>query len=70
MVKSQQGGDIIKRVMLYYFFSILLLIVIANIAVWMLFPDQVWISLVMNVLSVIVLIVIFSLLSKKSTRQF
>ena len=70
MVKSQQGGDIIKRVMLYYFFSILLLIVIANIAVWMLFPDQLWISLVMNVLSVIVLIVIFSLLSKKSTRQF
>lgn len=70
MVKSQQGGDIIKRVMLYYFFSILLLIAIANISVWMLFPDQVWINLIINALSVMVLIVIFSLLSKKSTRQF
>lgn len=70
MVKSQQGGDIIKRVMLYYFFSILLLIVIANISVWMLFPGLVFPDLVINVLSVVGLIAIFSLLSKKTIRQF
>jgi hypothetical protein len=70
MIESQQGGDIIKRVMFYYFFSILLLVAIANISVWMLIPVHIWLSLGINCLSVIMLAGVFMLLSRKSTRQF
>jgi len=70
MVKSQRGGDIIKSVMLYYFFSVMLLVVIANVAVWMFIPDKTLTSIGINSLSAIVLIVVFRLLSRGSSREF
>jgi hypothetical protein len=69
MVKSQRGGDIIKSVMLYYFFSVMLLVVIANIAVWMFIPERTLTSIAINSLSSIVLIVVFRLLSRGSSRD-
>ncbi len=70
MVKSQLGGDIIKRVMLYYFFSILLLILIANISVWMLFTANLWTCIGVNVVSVFLLFMAHKVMSHKSVREF
>jgi len=70
MIKSQLGGDIIKRVMLYYFFSILLLIAIANISIWMYIPIQIWICAGMNILSGMILLLAYKLMSSESDRKF
>ena len=70
MVKSQIGGDIIKRVMLYYFFSILLLAIIANVSVWMYSPGSLGWCIGVNVISVFLVILIFKVMRKKSTREF
>jgi len=70
MVKSQLGGDIIKRVMLYYFYSILLLAIIANIAVWMFSLISLEGCLVINFTSVLLLFLIFRVMRKKSSREF
>lgn len=70
MVKSQSGGDIIKRVMLYYFFSILLLMIIANISVWMFHASFSWWSPVINFLSIVVIILAYRILSRRSDRVF
>jgi len=70
MIKSQSGGDIIKRVMLYYFFSILLLAVIANIAVWMFSPDNLWWCIGSNIISFFLLYLIFKALRNNFVREF
>jgi len=70
MIKSQSGGDIIKRVMLYYFFSILLLVFIANIAVWMFFPEKLWWCSGINFISAFLIILIFKVLRNNSIREF
>jgi hypothetical protein len=70
MIKSQSGGDIIKRVMLYYFFSILLLAVIANVAVWMFSPDNFWWCFGSNIISVFLIILIFKVMRNNYVRKF
>lgn len=70
MVKSQLGGDIIKRVMLYYFFSILLLASIANISVWMFTPGNPGFCVGVNVASTLLIILAFMVMRVKSTREF
>lgn len=70
MVRSQLGGDIIRRVMLYYFFSILLLAIIANISVWMFTPVNLLLCIGINLVSALLLAVIFWLMRHKSTREF
>lgn len=70
MVNTQIGGDIIKKVILYYFFSILLLIFIANIAIWMFTPLHIWWSIGFNVLSATIVVFIYKLMTKKSSREF
>jgi len=70
MVKSQLGGDIIKRVMLYYFFSILLLASIANISVWMFTPGNAGLCIGVNVASALLIILVFMMMRVKSTREF
>lgn len=70
MVKSQLGGDIIRRVMLYYYFSILLLILIANIAIWMFNPDQIVVGMACNFISLIFLVFLFVLMRDRSDRSF
>ena len=69
MVKSQEGGDIILRVILFYFFSILLLIVIANISIWMMTPLHYYHSVGMGILSVIVLVAMYIIMTRKSERE-
>jgi len=70
MVKSQLGGDIIKRVMLYYFFSILLLAIIVNISVWMFTPvNPAW-CIGVNIVSVLLIFFIFRVMRNKSDREF
>jgi len=70
MVKSQLGGDIIKRVMLYYYFSILLLFIIANISVWMFQPNNIGWCIGVDCISVLLLILIFKVMSNRSVREF
>ena len=70
MVKSQLGGDIIKRVMLYYFFSILLLAIIANISVWMFSSGNFGWCIGVNVISMFLVVLIFKVMRNKSTREF
>jgi len=70
MVNSLRGGDIIKKVILFYFFSILLLLVIANISVWMLTGQQPVLCFCINVISAILLALIFLAMTKKSVRHF
>ncbi len=69
MVRSQKGGDIITKVILFYFFSILLLIAIANIAVWI-YVSMVWICLVCNIISLLLLVLIYRIMTDGSTRYF
>ena len=70
MVKSQLGGDIIKRVMLYYFFSILLLAIIANISVWMYSPVNLAWCIGVNLISMFLSILIYKVMRNKSSREF
>jgi len=70
MVKSQLGGDIIKRVMLYYFFSILLLAIIANISVWMFTSINLGCGIGFNIISVLLILLIFRVMRNKSSREF
>ncbi len=69
MVKSQLGGDIIKRVMLYYFFSVLILILIANISVWFFLTSHTY-SFMVNLTSVLVIILLFKTMRNRSNRTF
>ncbi|MES2648924.1 MAG: hypothetical protein V4717_18750 [Bacteroidota bacterium] len=69
MVRSQKGGDVITKVILFYFFSILLLIAIANIAVWI-YISVTWICLVCNILSLLLLLIIYRIMTDGSTRYF
>lgn len=70
MVKSQLGGDIIKRVMLYYFFSILLLAIIANISVWMFSTVNFGWCIGVNLVSALLILLAFILMRNKSDREF
>jgi hypothetical protein len=70
MVKSQLGGDIIRRVMLYYFFSILLLAVVANISVWMYCLSCQVVGIAVNVSSLGFLFFLFKVMRHSSTRNF
>jgi hypothetical protein len=69
MVKSQLGGDIIRRVMLYYFFSIQLLVIVANIAVWMYSPIL-FIGITVNVVSMVCSFFLFKVMRHGSSRKF
>lgn len=70
MIKSQEGGDIIRRVMLYYFFSLLLLVIVINISVWMYSPVSVLPGMVVNIASVLLLILLFNIMRDRSVREF
>jgi hypothetical protein len=70
MVKSQLGGDIIRRVMLYYFFSIMLLVIIANISVWMYSPSSQMIGIAVNMASMICGFFLFKVMRHRSSRKF
>jgi hypothetical protein len=70
MVKSQLGGDIIRRVMLYYFFSILLLAIIANVSVWMFSAANSTWCISLNILSILLIGFIFQTMRNKSDRKF
>lgn len=70
MVKSQLGGDIIKRVMLYYFFSILLLTIVANISVWMYSPAITVIAISVNIASMVYSFLLYRVMRKGSSRKF
>ena len=70
MVKSQLGGDIIKRVMLYYFFSIMLLVVVANISVWMFSPRLPVVVITVNIASIVCSVFLFKVMRHGSSRNF
>ena len=70
MVKSQLGGDIIKRVMLYYFFSILLLAVVANISVWLYSPSIIVIGIAVNSTSMVCSFFLFKVMRHGASRKF
>ena len=70
MVKSQLGGDIIKRVMLYYFFSIMLLAVLANISVWMYSSSLPIFDVAINMGSMICSFFLFKAMRHGSSRKF
>ena len=70
MVKSQLGGDIIKRVMLYYFFSILILVVVANVSVWMYSPSASVVGIVVNIGSIVCAFFLFMVMRQGSSRKF
>ncbi len=70
MIRSQLGGDIIKRVMLYYFFSIVLLAVVANISVWMYIPSLPIVAIAVNVASAICSFFLFKVMRHGSSRNF
>ena len=70
MVKSQSGGDIIKRVMLYYFFSIMLLVVLANISVWMYSSSLPIFDVAIDMGSMICSFFLFKAMRHGSSRKF
>jgi hypothetical protein len=70
MVKSQLGGDIIKRVMLYYFFSIMLLAVLANISVWMYSSSLPIFDVAINLGSMVCAFFLFKAMRHGSSRKF
>jgi L-asparagine transporter-like permease len=70
MVKSQHSGDIITKVMLFYFFSILLLIAIANISVWMYNDESFLTNVLINIISIVLLVVLYRIMINKSDREF
>jgi len=70
MVKSQLGGDIIRRVMLYYFFSIMLLVVVANISVWMYSPPLPMLGIATNMASIVCSFFLFKVMRHGSSRNF
>ena len=70
MVKSQLGGDIIKRVMLYYFFSFLLLAIVANISVWMFSPLLSAIGITVNIASMVFSFFLFKVMRHGASRKF
>jgi uncharacterized membrane protein (DUF485 family) len=70
MIKSQNSGDIITKVMLFYFFSILLLISIANISVWMYNKESVLVNVAVNIFSIIMLLILYGIMINKSDREF
>lgn len=69
MLKSQTGGDIITKVILYYFFSVLLLVAIANIATWMYIGSNLVVCGVINLISVLLLSLIYSFMTRNSRRH-
>ena len=69
MVKSQTGGDVIKRVIYYYFFSILLLMIIANISVWLVVQSKL-LNVCINMASVVLIFFILRLMICKRIRKF
>lgn len=70
MVKSQFGGDIVKRVMLYYFFSIVLLVVVANISAWMYSPSLPMFVIAVNIASMVCSYFLFKVMRHGSSRKF
>lgn len=70
MVKSQMGGDIVKRVMLYYFFSIVLLVIVANISVLMYTPSRPMLVIFVNITSMLFSFLLFKVMRHGSSRKF
>jgi uncharacterized membrane protein YbaN (DUF454 family) len=70
MLTTQIGSDVTRRVILFYFFSVGLLGLIANISIWMYQPPNVIWSLGLNILSVVVLYIIYRQMTKKIIRNF
>lgn len=67
MVDSQKGNST-KRVIMYYFFSVLLLISIANISIWMIKLEAVYIAPLFNFISLIVIVVVYIMMRKNSSK--
>jgi hypothetical protein len=70
MLTTQIGSDVTRRVILFYFFSVGLLGLIANISIWMYQPPNLIWSLGLNILSVVVLYIIYRQMTKKIIRNF
>jgi hypothetical protein len=68
MVKTQDSGDIIRRVVLYYFFSVVLLVLIANIAIWRSGELEMWSAITTNTVSVAVVYLVYRLMNRNSVR--
>jgi uncharacterized membrane protein len=56
--------------MLFYFFSILLLIAIANISVWMYNDESFLTNVLINIISIVLLVVLYRIMINKSDREF
>lgn len=68
MVKSQTGGDIIKRVKYFYFYSILVLLLLLNISVYFIF-SELFIGWAINGLSIAVIAYLFYNMNASSDRD-